>query len=88
MEIDSTSSNFAKYDFFQVPKIVHTSLFSILLEFDPIPSKPFYSKLIKIILYNYRKRRKGFARKRLKRRPRRLKRKRNVSKKQKLRDKK
>ena len=52
-----------------------------------IQNSLFYSNLIQIIPYNYRKRRRRFARKRLKRKPRRLKRKRNAWKKQKWRDK-
>ena len=72
------STNLSQIDFIYNWKNGHNLIQNIL----------FHLNLIKIILCNYRKRRKDFARKRPKRRPRRLKRKRNASKKQKWRDKK
>ena len=94
--LNRSNSCYLNHDFILCVPHLHTGTI-VLVVCNMIQTSPFhsnliqnilfYSNLIQIIPYNYRKRRRRFARKRPKRRPRRLKRKRNASKKQKWRDK-
>ena len=90
--LNRSNSCYLNHDFILCVPHLHTGTI-VLVVCNMIQTTPFhsnliqnilfYSNLIQIIPYNYRKRRRRFARKRLKRKQRRPKRKRNAWKKQK-----